>query len=127
MGERYNCTFPPYLLYKKTTHKYMIFKIKDKELTLKNSLRNYLIFESITERSFVGNSLEDIILLFFSSTLAQVKDKITLTYDEFLDTLDEQPNLITEYIKWLTEVNTNNNEITKHTEKEVKKKGRKQR
>lgn len=105
----------------------MIFKIKDTEVNLKNSLRNYLIFESITERSFVGNTLEDIILLFFSSTLAQVKDRISISYEEFLDLLDEQPNLITEYIKWLTEVNTNNNEISKHTEKEIKKKGRKQR
>lgn len=105
----------------------MNIKVKDKELTIKNSLRNYLIFESITERSFVGNTLEDIILLFFSSTLAQAKDTISISYDEFLDLLDEQPNLITEYIKWLTEVNTNNNEISKHTEKEVKKKERKQR
>lgn len=70
--------------------------IKGKNYNLKYSLRALFIFEQITNRPFEIKTLLDNYIFFYSMILASNKDEDPLDWDEFIDALDESPNLLVE-------------------------------
>lgn len=70
--------------------------IKGKNYNLKYSLRALFIFEQITNRPFEIKTLLDNYIFFYSLILASNKDEDPLDWDEFIDALDESPNLLVE-------------------------------
>ena len=79
----------------------MRVQIKDRELEIKYTFRAMLIYEKITDKSFMPTGLYDIVMFFYSSILASDKDLI-LTFDEFIDWIDENPYVVGEFSEWLT-------------------------
>lgn len=69
-------------------------KIKDKEYNIKYSLRTLFIFEQITGRPFEINTLLDNYIFFYSMILASNKNDEPLDWDDYIDALDNDPNLI---------------------------------
>lgn len=82
----------------------MKINIKNTDIELKFSFRALMIYENITQESFSPDNLTNIIFFFYSVILGSIKNK-NIDYDEFMDWLDENPNAITEFTNWLTEVN----------------------
>lgn len=96
----------------------MIIKIQEQEIKLRYTLRGYMIFEQITEHSFNGKGMSDFITLFYSMVMASNKD-ITITFDEFLDWLDLNPETLSEFSNWITDNIRKQNELSPKKE-EVK-------
>ena len=66
--------------------------INNKEYKFKMGLRPLFIYERITQKPFKIESLLDNYVLFYSALLANNLDDC-LSWDEFIDALDENPNL----------------------------------
>lgn len=104
----------------------MKINIKGETITLKYTSRSLIIYEKITGESFRPNGLTEIIAFFYSVIIGSNKD-LALTFDEFLEWLDENPTTLAQYTEWLTDVISQNNYIAnksadaKEESEEVKK------
>lgn len=67
-------------------------EINGKNYKLKYTVRCLFIFEQITGKSFKIESLLDNYLFFYSIILANNREDI-LSWDDFIDALDEDPTL----------------------------------
>lgn len=81
----------------------MTIQINGKSITLKYSFRGFMIYEKITGESFNPSGITEILIYFYSTVLASCKD-INLDFDEFMDYIDEHPELLGEFSEWLTAV-----------------------
>jgi len=90
----------------------MKITIKDKEIELKNSLRSMIMYENITEKTFNPENITDIIIYMFCVVLSSSND-YSLTLDEFIDYVDNNPDIFNEFGKWLTDVANTNNVLKK--------------
>lgn len=100
----------------------MKIKIQEKEIELKKTFRSYIIFESITDKIFAPKTMSDVVTYFYSVVLASDKD-INLTFDDFIDWLDENANALNDFEKWLTEINEVDSQFqSKKKEKKTKEK-----
>lgn len=88
----------------------MKITIKEKEIELKYSIRSLIMYENMTDKTLsVSNSLTDMILFMYCVVITSSKD-YSLTFDEFIDFLDENTQFIPEFSEWLqNNINTNNN------------------
>lgn len=85
----------------------MKIKINDKEIELKYSFRSLIIYENIQNKTFAPESTTDVLIFFYSTILGADRD-IQLSFDDFLDMIDENPNLVLEFSNWLiSEMNKN--------------------
>ena len=100
----------------------MKINIKDKEIELKKTFRSYVIYESITDKIFNPKTMSDIITYFYSVVLASDRN-LELTFDQFIDWLDENENALNDFEKWLTEINEVDSQFqSKKKEKKTKEK-----
>ncbi len=82
------------------------------ELKLKYTNRSIMIFEAITGKAFNITSLTDQYLFFYSILLANNKDVFEITFDDFIDLLDDQPEAMVHFGEWLTCAIKMNNQFT---------------
>lgn len=80
----------------------MTINIKDKEVTLKYSFRSLILYENIQGKSFEPASTTDTIVYFYCVILASDKD-LVFSFDDFLDMIDERPELFLDFAKFLSE------------------------
>lgn len=97
----------------------MKVNINNKEIELKNKLRSILIYEQIAGKTFNPVTLTDMMLYMYCVILAN-DSTIELTFMDFMDMLDENPNLFSEFNEWLVKVNKVNSQFTGNTD-ELKK------
>lgn len=98
----------------------MKFNYKDKEYELKYSFRALIIYENITKKNFNPSSVSDIIIFFYSILCASGKGDI-FDFNIFMDIIDENPNLLTEFSEWLTNTLTMNTTLSPIEKEEVEK------
>ena len=85
----------------------MKITIKDKEIELKNTMRSMMMYENITEKTFVPQSITDIIIYMYCVVVASSQD-YSITLDEFIDYVDNHQDIFNDFGEWLTNVvNTN--------------------
>lgn len=106
----------------------MKIQILDREVELKSSFRAYIIFENITGKSFQSvQTLSDVLVFMYATILASLKTT-DISFDAFMDYIDSNPNVVTEFSEWLTGVhdvvNDASNKLT-DTEDSKKKTTRK--
>lgn len=98
----------------------MKIKIKDLEITLKNSFRSLIIYEAMTKKTFKPETITDVIVYFFSVISASANPQ-QVDWDDFMDWLDENPNAIAEFQNWLSSTMTFNGQFGGDAKKKVKK------
>ena len=81
----------------------MKVNFKNNIYTLKYSFRALMIYENITNHSFNPKGITDVVIFFYSILVASAKDT-TLSFDDFVEWLDENPTSINEFSAWLSEV-----------------------
>ena len=81
--------------------------IKNKEIELRYSFRSMMIYEKITGTSFNPKGVTEIMIYFYSSILASDK-KIDLSFEEFMNWIDENPNALNDFTMWITSTLTKN-------------------
>lgn len=107
----------------------MRVQIKDKDLELKYGFRAMMLYEKITDKSFMPQGLFDVVMFFYASVLAADRELI-LSLDEFLDWLDENPHKAGEFSDWLIasieQQNTLSSTLKEKMDAESKKKSKMQ-
>lgn len=91
----------------------MKITIKDKEIELKYTMRSMLMYENITNKTFAPNTMNDIVTYMYCVVLASTKD-YSISYDEFIDYLDENIDVVNEFSQWLMDVVAVHNELKKN-------------
>lgn len=87
--------------------------INDKEIELKYTLRSMLMYENITDKTFNPSTMSDVITFMYCIVVASSKD-YTIKFDDFIDWLDDNPNIINEFGEWIQTVAQNNNVFKKN-------------
>lgn len=104
----------------------MTIKIREQEITLKYSMRALFQYENILG-AFNPKSLSDFATFFYCVVCSSNKD-LDLTFDEFIDFLDEDPSKMSEFAEWLGKTMAKNNFLSGQSqEKETKGKGNKKK
>lgn len=85
----------------------MEITIKDKTYKVKYSLRALFIYEQIKKEPFALKTITDYYLFFYCMLLASDSSS-ELTFDDFIDTLDEHPEIGTEMMDYLNKENQKN-------------------
>lgn len=98
----------------------MKIKINDNEYELKLSMRSYLLFENIKGKSFELETMTDTIIFFFCVILTSSKD-YDFKYDQLLDMLDENPDLLLEFNNWLIQEYSKESMLSPEDEDDKKK------
>ena len=88
----------------------MTININGKSVELKYSFRAFMIYEKITQTAFSPKGIYEIIVYFYSSLLASDKS-INISFDDFMDWLDDNPDALNEFSGWLTTVISKNSYI----------------
>lgn len=102
--------------------------IKEQEVELRYSMRSLFMYEKILGQ-FNPKTIEEFATFFYCVLSSSNKD-LDLTFDEFIDFLDEDPSKITEFAEWLSNVMMKNNFLAgaaQSQEKESKGKGNKKK
>ena len=94
----------------------MIVKIKDREVELKYSLRSVMLYENIQKKSFAPETTTDVLVFMFCVIVGSDKD-LQLDFNEFLDMIDDNPNLVVEFSNWLVAETTKNNQLSPDDDK----------
>lgn len=81
----------------------MKVKIKDQDYNVKYTIRSLFIFEEITGKPFKLESTLDNYIFFYSLLMANNPDKTLISWDEFIDELDNNPEILKNLLKYLTE------------------------
>lgn len=104
----------------------MEITIKDTKVTLKQSFRTAMLYENITNESFGNNLNTSNFILYFYCNVLGSEPTLTIGFDDFIDFLDLNPNLLSEFTQWLIETNKVQDKLKGTTEeKTVKKKATK--
>ena len=88
-------------------------KIKDKEIELKQTLRSLIMYENITDKAFEPKTFQDILTFLYCIVLTSSKDYTLITFDEFIDFIDENHQVLSDMTKWLNDEFAVNNGILK--------------
>lgn len=104
----------------------MTITIRQTEITLKYSLRSLFQYENITGQSFNPKTLQDFCTFFYCVMCSSNKD-LNITFDEFIDFLDEDPSKMSAFAEWLGKVMAKNTFLSGQVEKESKGKGNKKK
>lgn len=99
------------------------------EVELRYSLRSLFSYENITGQSFNPKTLQDFCTFFYCVLCSSNKD-LDLTFDEFVDYLDEDPSKMNEFAEWLSKTMQKSNFLSgaaQSQEKESKGKGNKKK
>lgn len=83
----------------------MEITIKEKQYTIKYTLRALFIYEQITKKAFALNTITDYYLFFYCLLLANGAE---FTFEEFILELDEHPEIATEMMQYLNKQNEQN-------------------
>ena len=93
--------------------------INDKELTLKSSFRAMVAYEQITDHIFSPSTVTDILVYFYCCIISSKEYDGTMTFDEFMDYLDDNPSILQEFSEWMTETSKQNDVFNKETKKKT--------
>lgn len=74
--------------------------IKGKEYNIKNTIRTMFIWEQIMQRPFEIKTTQDNFVFLYSLLLANNPDNV-ISWDEFIDALDEDPSIMLGFNKLL--------------------------
>lgn len=95
--------------------------INSKNYKVKYTLRALFIFEQITGRSFEMHTMMDNYLFFYCMIVANNPDSF-LSWDEFIDALDENPLLLTEFAELSSDISKKNNLLLEEVTEEGEEK-----
>lgn len=96
----------------------MNITIKDKEIKLKKTFRSVIAYEQAMKEPFNPKTLTETIMYFYCVVIAS-DQSLEITYDEFIDWLDENETAFKEFTEWLVKVSDMESTTAKKESKEV--------
>lgn len=98
----------------------MEIKINDKTIQLKKSFRSLIAYESATGKPFSPKTVTDSIMYFYCVIISS-ESSVEITFDEFMDWLDDNPKALSEFTEWLIKQNEADNILAKKKTVRTKK------
>ena len=95
--------------------------INGKEYPIKYGIRSMLIQEQITQKPFSLDNMNEQLVFLYSCLLA-ADNELTMTYEEFLDAVDEDMSIIIRFGQYLAEQQKKEKNILKDKGSKKKKK-----
>ena len=95
--------------------------INGKEYPIKYGIRSMLIQEQITQKPFSLDNMNEQLVFLYSCLLA-ANNELTMTYEEFLDAVDEDMSIIIRFGQYLAEQQKKEKNILKDKGSKKKKK-----
>ena len=95
--------------------------INGKEYPIKYGIRAMLISEQITQKPFSLDNMNEQLVFLYSCLLA-ANSELTMSYEEFLDAVDEDMSIIIRFGQYLAEQQKKESNILKDTKSKKKKK-----
>lgn len=89
----------------------MKIKFGNDEYALKYSLRAFMLFEQMLSKPFNVETLTDTYVLFYCFLMASNKP-FDITFEQYMDLLDENPETVREFNKWFAEETARQAQIT---------------
>ena len=83
----------------------MKININKEEFDVKYTIRSLFIFEQITGKKFELKNTLDNYIFFYALLLANNPDKNVPEWDVFIDAMDNDPNILRQFLKYLQEYN----------------------
>lgn len=97
----------------------MEITINNQTIKLKYSFRGFMAYEQITNEAFKPDGLKSLITLFYSFVMVS-DNQLSITFDEFIDWLDENPNKLNDFSNFIAENNERQNTLSPKPTEEVK-------
>lgn len=91
----------------------MKIKIGKKNIELKYTIRAMIMYENMAQKSFNPQTLTDIITFMYCIIVSSSKD-YSFKFDQFIDYLDEHPEIMTEFSEWITSNANTNSDLSKN-------------
>lgn len=98
----------------------MEIRINERNITLKRSFKAIIMFETATEKAFMPTNITDIVTYFYCIIKTSEKD-LDLSFDAFIELLDENPKWLEEFRVWITQGNEEDAALTQSKKKTAKK------
>lgn len=98
----------------------MEIKINEKTIKLKKTFRSLIAYESATGKAFNPTTITESIMYFYCVIIAS-DTTLEITYDEFMDWLDNNPTAFQEFTEWLIEQSEIESRLTKKKTTRTKK------
>ena len=95
--------------------------INGKEYPIKYGIRSMLIQEQITQKPFSLDNMNEQLVFLYSCLLA-ANNELTMSYEEFLDAIDEDMSIIIRFGQYLAEQQKKEKNILKDKGSKKKKK-----
>ncbi len=92
----------------------MKITVKDKEIELKQTFRSLIMYENLTEKAFEPKTFQDILVFLYCIVLTSSKDYSLITFDEFIDFIDEHHQVLADMTKWLSDQFAGNQMLKKN-------------
>ena len=90
----------------------MEITINNITIKLKKTFRSLIAYESAMGKTFNPTTITESIMYFYCVIISSDSD-IELSFDNFMDWLDNNPNSLKEFTQWLIEQNEIENKLTK--------------
>lgn len=88
----------------------MKLTINNQDVKLKQSYRGIVFYEQMAGKSFNPVTTFDMLLYFYAIILGSNKD-VNITFDEFMDWIDENPEMPLHFANWLIEEGKRTNDF----------------
>lgn len=82
----------------------MEITINNKTVTLKKTFRSVIAYEQATKKTFNPSTISEMILYFYCVIIAS-DTELEITYDDFLNWLDDNENTLKDFTMWLSKMN----------------------
>ncbi len=99
----------------------MEISIKDKTIKLKRTFRSLIAYESATGKAFNPITITESIMYFYCVIIAS-DTTLEITYDEFMNWLDDNPTALQDFTEWLVKQSEIESKLTKKKTVRTKKK-----
>lgn len=90
----------------------MQITINEKKIQLKKTFRSLIAYESATGKAFNPTTVTESIMYFYCVVISS-DSELELTFDTFMDWLDDNPMALQEFTEWLIEQNSIESKLTK--------------
>lgn len=101
----------------------MEISIKDKTIKLKRTFRSLIAYESATGKAFNPITITESIMYFYCVIIAS-DTTLEITYDEFMDWLDDNPTALQDFTEWLVKQSEIESKLTKKKTVRMQKKSK---
>lgn len=91
----------------------MTVHIKGKDIELKYTIRALMMYENMVDNTFNPQGVTDMVTFFYCIVLASSKD-YSITFDEFIDYIDESNYVLNDFKEWINKVIESNNILKKN-------------